>query len=122
MHNARNLTGLTASGYVQAVVRVPVITPNGVEFSFLLLQAGNCKLASNKCNMLSGLDKQLLVKLTKACTGAPLLIRKSSSEPGHAQAVPVMHLRFMSLSGMFCMQYFGMLAAMVFGVVYTGAK
>ena len=33
-HHARNLTGLTASGYVQAVVRVPVIAPNGVRFSF----------------------------------------------------------------------------------------
>ena len=33
--HARNLTGLTAPGCVQAVVRVPVITPNGVGFSFL---------------------------------------------------------------------------------------
>ncbi len=35
-HNVRHLTGLIASGYVQAVWRVPVITPNGIEFSFLV--------------------------------------------------------------------------------------
>jgi len=37
-HNAQNLTGLTASGYVQAVVRVAIITPNGVRFSFLFAE------------------------------------------------------------------------------------
>ncbi len=31
--------GLTASGYVQAAVRVPVITPSGVRFSFSFLHA-----------------------------------------------------------------------------------
>ncbi len=31
--------GLTASGYVQAAVRVPVITPDGVRFSFLFSYA-----------------------------------------------------------------------------------
>ena len=36
-HNAQNSKGLTASGYVQAVVRLPVITPNGIRFSSFFL-------------------------------------------------------------------------------------
>ena len=41
--------GLTASGYVQAVVRVPVITPNGVGFSFLFVSSTvTAKMSDNK--------------------------------------------------------------------------